>query len=262
MVNKKIKLDGKRCGFGAAWYDENGNDIFIRNKDGSFKLFKNKNSLVSWMINKEKIINPSLYEIFIDSGNGFLIPYDEIEKVDNHYEWYSDCNELFLFYEEQETKVLQLGYFVFEKPRQERIPKEEGKQKSKKLYQSCKYALQELLLYPNAPYALDHISSDEFGNICGYLRGNTGQIHICKNIKLIEMNKDRKEKGVRCLPFERDIDIFSSIYVFITRDFSEPNYFETEQKLALTRDVILDILQQEYPDTVYKPVTFYGTISL
>lgn len=264
-MNNKInyqKMDGKTCGFGAVHFPQNSeNEEFIRDKDGNIKLFKNMGLLKSWMNNVVHENNPFMYEIFIKPKfEDFLIPFDEVQFLNGVYEWYSDNGILFMFKESKVVKTLDLGYFVFEKNPSKEISKEEGKDKAKKLYKAARIALQQLVSFPNAPYAIEAIGVDSFGNVTGRLKGSTGEIHICKNIKLIEMNMNRKKERVRCLPFISDLDKFSSLYIFTTKDLSDPNSFDHQKKLELVRDVLLDILQQYYPEISYVPVSYHGTI--
>ena len=263
MMNKiKIKLDGKQTGFGAVLFSEDYEEEFLRNKSNEIKLFKNLDLLKSWLFNNEKRFNPSDYEIFCKIEEDYLIPFDELQFVEDHYEWYSDAGYFYWIEESKVIKLIDLGYFVFEKQREMNLSKEEGIPKSKEFYKAAKNAIQELVYYPNAPYALSEVSTDEYGNICGTIKGTTAKIHICQNNRLMVMNMNRKEQGTRCIPFKSDLDKFLSLYIFTSKDISDPDIFKINDKLRLVREVILDILQQTYKDLTYLPLSYHGTIIL
>ena len=261
--NNYIKLDGAQNGFAIYLYQEER--FVLDKKNNKPKLFKNLALAKSWLYNYESKVNPYSYKIWIFCANGLEIDFDNVEKISNYYEYYDPEKGLIFIEEEVINKVISIGYFAFEDGDTVKcLDKKYGIKRSKQLMNYCKEALELMLRFPEINPSVDYLSIDENNHFTASIKGCTGKVHLCFNSQLMDLNMHRKELETRCLPYDSKMDKFLTIYIYGTKDISDPNIFEIDKKIEVIKDQILDYLQQIYPETLpkFSPVEFKGTIKM
>lgn len=270
MIQQRvIKLDGNTTGF-AIWVfskndfikgntkkDENGNIVRDNN---SVKLFKNIEAAKAFATSIG-YPNPYQYKLWIFTGDTEL-DFNDVEYCETYYEGFS--NNIHYFIEpDYVEKIIQIGYFVFNQYSSEKIDYKAGNKISRELIRYINKAMDRIVKYPNLePATFDKIARDKYGHLCGYIKGTTGKIHVCTNSQIMDINMSRKDKDLRCIPYEKCMDKFTSIYVYCTKDLSDTvrNIENAGQELI---DLILEILINTYPELNprFVPVQIKGLIT-
>ena len=85
------------------------------------------------------------------------------------------------------------------------------------------------------------------------------------NAALMTLNQDRRELGLRCLPFIKQMDRYLTFYVYTTKDVSESDKIKAKDKTdIILNDGIISILEHDHNDAEikYVPVEYSGFIEL
>lgn len=261
--NNYFKLDGVQNGFAIYLHQEER--FVLDKKTGKPKLFKNLGLAKSWLYNYEKKTNPYDYKVWIFLEDGLEIDFDDVEKISNYYEYYDLERGLIFIDEENLEKIIYIGYFVFEDGDTVKCSdKKYGVKRSKELMKYCKEALELILRFPELQVSIDSLRYDNNSHYTSNIKGCTGKIHICYNSQLMDLNMKRKEYETRCLPYDNKMDKYTTIYMYGTKDISDPNIFEIEKKMDYIKDLILSYLKDTYPESSpkFSPVEFKGTIKM
>lgn len=263
---KNIILDGRTNG--VAIFLSGKNEILMyKTKDQELvpKLFRSVKLAKIYLKNEFNIVSPKdYYLLFVIEGQRF--DYEKSGYYNDHYIIYDDKSDDIIrynIYEEVNDKIIALGYLSFyNAENNDEIEKEEKQRVQKNIFRQTRNALQELLIRNNKQY--EKIYKDANGHLCLNLKHSSGAIHICFNNQLIKLNQKRKEQGIRCYPFEKNINGYSSLYCYLTKDVFEPDKFETAEKLKISIDNLIEILNEIEPESNphFIPVDFKGEIRL
>ena len=120
------------------------------------------------------------------------------------------------------------------------------------------------ILCKNDDITIDKIVKKSSKELILRLKGSSGRIHIMSNSHLMDINQERKEEGNRAFPFVKQMDKFTTLYVFITKDKSEPFRINTDDNINILLNCIVESLQVNIPETnpKYIPVEYNGYINL
>lgn len=267
-----IILDGVNNGFAVYLQDKKdfirGNVIYDpkNNKKSVYKdaikLFKNIETAKAFLNSKLNIVDPYDYKLWI-FADGEEIDYDDVEYFEPYYEYYNESGVHYYIQETKVEKITHIGYFVFEDGDEKRIcdPKV-GLKKSKELYSYIKDAISYIVSYPSAYPGIEKVYRDSKGFLCLNIKGCTGKIHILYNSQIMNLNMDRKSNGKNCIPFNKDMDKYKSIYIFATKDISDGTTTDKDIHILALINTILEELNYNHPESNprYREVSFNGTI--
>lgn len=262
MVKKYYELDGKTKGFAMWIFSKND---FARNRRGDIELFKSIESAVANISISLGIRNPYEYKLWIILDD-IEIDFDDVERVDDNYEYFytntEDITTQLIISPVYKEEVLRLGYFVFENGDKNFTEKEYGLQRNHELFALVKEAIGYIIKHKDSS-PISIIKRDKNKHMCIPIKNSTVKIHICFNYQIMTLNQSRKEKGIRCLPYEK-FDKFTTIYTYITKDESEPKYTGRETEAIKVQNSIVSYLKNKYPEILpkYRDVEFHGNIFL
>lgn len=259
MDKKYYELDGRTNGFSMWIFDNND---FIKNQNGKRMLFKSIELAKAYAFKQFNIHNSYEYKLWIVLDD-LEIDYDDIELVNGIYEYYHN-SEIYLISPCIRNLVTRLGYFVFEDGDKKLTEKEYGKNRSKELFGYIKDALTDLIKQPSV-YPIQIITTDKLGHLCVPIKNSTFKVHICFNHQIMTLNQKRKSEECRCLPYEKSMDKYTTIYTYITKDVSEPKKIsESEEEAIKIQEAIINFLSNKYPEIKpkYTGVEFHGNIYL
>lgn len=261
METKKIVLDGVTNGIAIYLMDQKD---FIRTKAKKVWLFKSMQLAKAFAANRFHAVNPKQYLISIVVGED-IVEFDSVyyDSEKNNYQF---ClNSVYYIAEEINTEqVLHLGYIIFDEPGEiEDLENNKGKiKKQKELYRCIRNAISEIVQLP--ALGIRQISKDANGHLCLSIANSTAKVHICYNNQIMNLNQKRKEQSIRCLPYEKDKDKFTTFYIYSTKDMSESDGFEPNEKGLKIINLLIDFIDAKYPDTKprFSEVEFHGIIIL
>ena len=259
MESKVIVLDGKTNGFMIHLKDRK---TFMMTKNGNSRLFKNLELARTFCSVIYKKFSPSDYKIFL-YVDGKTIDFDYVSKLDDHYEFFTLSGKYYVF-ESVEHRVSNLGYFVFENGDKERCDQKYGQKRSKEIYRDIKSVLSKICRLINIDPSVQSITKNEKGHLTLNLKNSTGKISFCYNSEIMDLNQERKENNIRCLPYDKAMDKYLTIYSYATVDSSEPEGFGSKEKINKMIEFITDYLRDSFPETDphFVPVEFKGIITL
>lgn len=257
MENKMAVLDGKTNGF--IIYLKDRKSFMLKN--GSPRLFKNLELAKTFCSVIYKKFTPLEYKIFL-YVDGKSIDFDYVSKREDHYEVYTLSGKYYVF-ESVENRVTNLGYYVFEKGDTERCDKKYGEKRSKELYRNIRHTISDIFRYINIDPSIESITKED-GHLVVNIKDSTAKIHFLYNSEIMDLNQARKEENKRCLPYDKAMDKYTTIYSYATVDNSEPEGFGSKEKINKMIDYIIDYLKDSYSDIDphYVPVEFKGIITL
>ena len=259
MSTKYFKLDGNKCGF-CLWLYET-NDWFM-NEKGKRYLFKSLALAKVYLERIKGIRDPYQYKVWLVLDEQ-VIDYDNIQFIDGFYEY---CDgEIWYFIEETIVEeVCKIGYFVFENGDKVHSDKKYGSRRQKEFLNMIREAISNHVVYPYFDGALSGCHKDDNCQFYAAVKGSTCKIRFCKNDMVMTINQNRKADGVRCIPYEKSMDKFLTIYAYITKDISEQKKFETVAVAAKIQEELLGFIKEVYPEAEcrYIEVPFMGTITM
>lgn len=239
--NNVIKLDGENAGVLIKVIDyDTGRSRYIQNLDGSYRMFKNVDVAIA---TAKSIVN----------GNSKLIPcfkigemiyqYKMVQKIGNYFSIFID-DQLYKIYEDKTSTVTELSYLVFENGDTERCDKQYGVKRCNQLLKDIGSTL--YLLFgsdKDSNISKIHQTNNE---IIVSIKNSTGKIHILKCSKLMDINQDRKSRDERCFVFLKEMDKYTTFYVYMTKDKTEPNKVSSEEKMMNILEDLAWNLQYRY----------------
>lgn len=232
MKVKKIKLDGKENGIIVYSY---AHQSIFKKKDGTDIIFQNEELAKLYAEYVRGLKDPIAYELqFKIDGNN--ISYDLVNKVGDVYHVIS--NGEIIVVEPKETKIVEeIGYFVFH---DENTNDVDGKVLASSYFGEVRKAANDIVKYPNRIPALDYVG--RISNIMHLkLKGTTASVNVMYNSQIMNLNQNRKNKGLRAFRFDREKNKYSSLYVFIQRDPNESYKFNG---LENAHQICLDICDE------------------
>lgn len=256
--NEYVTIDGETSGIVVESIGKKNK--FVSFKDGTVRLFKNLD--IAKIITKD-IVGDNKARYYIDF-NGKTIPLDECIFYNGKYQYIDKENGVRYIIEElKDFKTLSCGYLCFEDGDTVRCNKKYGIKRQKELMNIITDMCTGILC-ENGQITIDKIVKKSSKEVIVRLKGTSGRIHIVSNSHLMDINQERKEEGNRAFPFIKEMDKFTTMYVFITKDKSEPFRINTDEKINTLLDYILSDLQDNIPETSpkYVPVEYNGYINL
>ena len=198
-----------------------------------------------------------------------MIPFEDAQKVNKKYEAYLS-EETFgertrLVIEEcDESRVMEIGYIVFDNGDTVRSDKAVSVQRSRNLFDGMCQTFAKILCSNKS--TISSVKRKGRKEIVVRFRGTTAEIHVLVNSKLMDINQDRHSRNIRVLPFLKTMDKFTTFYVYIKRDPVEPkrlNGYENAQAILKEAVEILQTMVDENdPKPKYVNVEFTGYLSL
>lgn len=247
MKIKNVKLDGKQYGVIVYLYELKD---YLRSADKTLKLFKSV-ELAKVYIASNNIRNPHKYRLMF-SLNDRIIDFMIAQKINNGYELY--INDMkYVLEEGGSDKVIEIGYLNFE---------ESDKKFINQTYRTVKELASKVArTYDINTPTLSSVAKDKNKHLCCNVKDSTAKIHICYNSQIMDLNQKRKEKETRCIPYEKSMDKYGSLFFYVTKDVSEPPEIEGLVKSRYIISQIIESLNNEYGIiTSKKNISFKGTI--
>ncbi|MBR6289276.1 MAG: hypothetical protein IKR19_08075 [Acholeplasmatales bacterium] len=188
--------------------------------------------------------NKVSYKLIITTKNGRK-EYDmkDAMEVDGYFQLY-DLKKNIKYYikEKKEPKVRWIGYISLDNGYNERKDKAYGIQRSKQLFEALENSMQKFILF-NDDNGIGRIEKRSSRDFVLHIKNSTAKIHIMGNSNIMDLNQRRKERGERVIPFEKNVDKFLTIYVYITAENSEMKFFNSADKAL---DVLYKLIDDVY----------------
>ena len=237
-------------------------DALLHDEDGNTILFGSIGALKSYISKSLKIKDLNDYVVYLidydDNGNKLEIDYDNIQKCNGYYQYFNGAT-LHFVKPQDEREVVTCGYLVFEDGDTKRTDKEYGKTRSRELYQYTTEMIDKIVR--DKVSIVEKVYRDNNGFLSLKIKDSTGIIKLCYNNEFMSLNQDRKNDGLRCLPFDKNVDKFTTLYIFSTKESGEKYnpIFDIKDIINL----IVEYLENEYPEAEarYMKVPFTGSIS-
>lgn len=224
---KYVSLDGRNNGV-VIYLNERQKLLEFRNEESVLvpKLFRSIKLAKIFLREILEITNPRDYSVLF-SIDGLKYGLEEAGFENGYYIIYSknpDSEEITKYYisEEVNDRVIEIGYLSFYDAQNSFLEKSERQQVQKEIYRITRDVIQEMLL--NNTY-FEKVCKCDDGHLCCNVKFSSAKIHIYHNDRLINLNQERKNNGIRCLPFMKEIDCWSSLYYCVTKDVYEPDKF-------------------------------------
>lgn len=235
MKVRKIKLDGKQNGILVYSY---AHEKILKKKDGSDILFVNEELAKLYVEYVRGLKDPITYELqfHIDGEN---ISYDLANRVEDVYHVIS--NGEIIVVEPNEKKVVEeIGYFVFHDEVKNTDNIADGKVIASGYFTDLRKVANDIVKYPNRVPGLTSVG--RISNIMHLpLKGTTASVNVMYNSQIMNLNQNRKNKGLRAFRFDRDKNKYTTLYCFIQRDPCESYKFKG---LDSAHQICLDICDE------------------
>lgn len=255
-----VSLDGRKNGVAIFLQTEQNMVKCRKDQQVVDKLFRSVNLAKIFLKVALGITDPRDYSlVFVIDGRKF--GYIESGFYNNHYIIYDRDPEKepvkYIVSEGESDQVVKLGYLVFENNPDTDEPKDQRQLFQKSILNNTKSKIQEMMLENRY---FEKVSKDPNGHICAQLKFSSAKIHICMNPQLIKLNQERKQKQIRCLPFDKNIDTYSSLYCYITKDVHECDGFGSAELAIEYLDELVTRLQEINKEIYFYAVEFKGEI--
>lgn len=260
--SKLIVLDGETNGF-VVFVNKQNKFVEESTQQKIPKLFTNFDLALSYVAGKLKIRNPLDYKIYL-CVEGTMINFEDICKNSGYYEVYTD--DMVYFVKENNTqRVVSIGYLVFDNGynMSGEFDKKKAINRSKQLYKYCKDAVSNTIMYPFLNPTFKSMSKNKNGHLTISFVGTTLKMHICYNSQMVDLNVERKDAGLRCIPFDAAANKFLTMFVYFTAHIEDKDPL-LKQNCNIAIDSVLTelkyIASEASPE--YVPVQFKGVIEL
>ena len=262
---KYYELDGKTAGI----IIKIGEDYYKDGK-GNLYLFKSLDLAKTYLARDKKIYNPKDYKIYIlikENDNEEILDYNNMIDYEGIYYYITENAKSYFISPIIKNEISRIGYFVFEDGDKILSDKEYGKKRNKEIYNYIVKALSDMVLnsyLPMSKPSIEYISKDENGHLFAKMKNSTVKIHICLNNQIMDLNQYRKDNNIRCLPYDKNMDKYLSIYTYITKDMAEPKKFKSEIYGQSIQDDLITYINNYYPESEprYIGIQFNGKITL
>ena len=265
--NVSVNLDGEKNGI-IVEQVVNGKKRVIADKSGGnnrARLFKNLDVAkvnARYLLSNEDKVN-YYFKINKDRYN-----ISEAQKAGDIYQIYDMEKEVkFIITEDKSAKVLELGYYITENGDTVRCDKQYGIKRVKKLLEFAR-DIASGILFENGKCAISSIRRESYEYVIS-VKNSTVKIHILTNSKLMDINQARKADGIRCLPYLKEMDKFTTLFVYTTKDPAETSKSNAENiAKTLVEEYILEDFNYYYfnnEDDIkvrFTEVEFNGYISV
>lgn len=185
-------------------------------------------------------------------GNGSQIAYECLHQKKEGVWEYRRPGEIIIFEEQPNIIVTNIEYIIFENGDTERTDPSIGIKKSKEFFKIVKKSFEGLILKKK----LRSMKNNK--HIYVNIKNSTEKIHILYNSQIMDINMIRKENGLRCIPYDKSMDKFCTIFIYSTKDKDD----KSEEKFHELMHDIYSILIENYSNLNprFKVVNYNGTI--
>lgn len=229
---KILEMNRKNIGFIVKMSDH-----FVSDDNGVI-VFDNLELVKMYMINYMNTIFRD-YSVYIMVDDVY-IPLDSAQKISDYYEFYVD-GEKYRAIENLTRRVIYIGYFIFENGDCERtLDSKIGNNKQKDFMNIIKSTITNYMIHNNGIVESIKLDDPECGNYRVTFKNSTLNLHLCFNNKVMKINQTRKENGLKCIPFDKDMDKFTTIYVYATKNNHEPVSYGS---LGIAKNIIYTIAE-------------------
>lgn len=261
MKTKYTEIN-RENGIGFSAYTSFQDDGLLHDDNGNTILFGSIESLKSYITRKLKIKDTSEYVIWLvdkdDNGERIEIEYDNIQECNGYYQYfYNDA--LHFIKPQDDQEVVTCGYLVFEDGDSKKTDKEYGKVRGRELYKYTTDIINKIVR--DKVSVVERIYRDKKGFLSLKIKDSTSILKLCYNNEFMSLNQDRKNDGERCLPFDKNVDKFTTLYIFSTRECGEE--YDSIYEIKDLINLIIEYLRNEYPEIEarYMKVPFSGYIN-
>lgn len=263
--NVSVELDGIKNGIIVEQICSNGKKKIISDKAGGPRLFKN---LEVAMTNAHYLLDKSNGDIdyFFKIGMKKLKVADS-QMIKGIYQLYDFKNSIkYNISEDKSVKVVKLGYIVTENGDTVRCDKQYGIKQVKKLLEYSRDICFGILC-ENMDISFTRIQRGNYRYTFS-IKNSTGKINIVTNSKLMDINQARKEDDIRCLPYLKEMDKFTTLYVYATKDPAETPKANTDEAIDKLIGYIVNDFNYYYftedddSEVFFKEVEFNGYINI
>lgn len=256
METKMIKLDGAKSGIAVESITESGRK-FVKYKN-EIRLFKN---LELAKVTCRDIVGGYRCRYYI-IHEGKKILMSKCYCTEHSYHYIDQENQIrYIFMDDVTYKATTIGYLVFEDGDTVRCDKKYGFKRQKQL---MNYVADMLSMIVCDNGVIDRIERTANSDIIVHVKNTTGRIHILSNSRLMDINQERKLQELRCIPFLKEMDKFTTLYLYAMKNMYEPLRIETDDILNGLIDQIVDLLKENIPETLPKfiEVEYSGYINM
>ena len=243
METKRIELNGSSTGFVVEVVGGTGTNKYIL-ASGKPRIFDNL-EVARITANRYCTNKKFCYHIKVDQNN--MIPLEQFQKLESG-EYQTVIDDTILTVKEKRSYCTTgFGYLVFNDGDSRRIEdKDEGFKIQKELFRECiNWVTPILLLQQTDSCGISKIKRKN-GEVILDVNGTTGKVHICFINKMMSQNQQRKEEGLRVLPFDKSLDKYTCFYVYSTKDMSESKNLRGNEHINEVINTIVKLIQEEF----------------
>lgn len=249
---KEIILDGIHNGIGIQYMDSIGNEKYVVHKSTKTNEKPNWTIRLYKQFRTARIVarsiagsNPRSYYFFIGDKQ---FSFDFAQRIDDHWEIQTlDC--LYKIYEDNNVSAYDFWYFVFDNGDKNRYEKEYGNSKQYELLDIVTAEGQKIMMENNL-ISINRIIRKNKSEVIFHVKNSSACIHILLNKKLVALNQTRKEKGEFCFKYTKNLDKYTCLYVYATRDTEEPRDSDSIHKVQTLLQLMVEDLK-EYDETIH-----------
>lgn len=247
--NEIIKFDGEKTGIITQVKSEDGNTQKFITLDGKPRIFNNLE--VAKIMSNTRVENGNFtyFILYNDSKSIININKCRYIKKTHTFQYIDDMNGIiYNFVEKRTHKLSNLNYLIFDDGDTVRIDKELGVLRQKELMGYIADVASCLLGEKKEKNAIILLEQKRKELIL-HIKGTTAKIHISYNSKIMDINQMKTlTPGVRRIPFIKEMDKFTTFYMFISKDIGEGNRVGGKEIADAVMQDIIDDLQKYYSD--------------
>lgn len=241
MIEKRYyEFDGTKNGIIVSFGE---NDKFITNPDKvTPRVFNNLE--VAKIMSKYIIPNATKFKYYVQVDD-ITTNIDNCQHIGNDWQFFYN-NMIIIGREKRLYRTINIGYICFENGESVRCEKEYGQKRQHELLKIIREACQNILC-ENYECSIIEINS-KYKELVLHIKGTTSKIHILYNSKLMDINQSRKAEALRCFQFAKEMDKYTTFYVYSDRDSSESHKIDAEGKSNNILNSIIEYLKYFYAD--------------
>ena len=160
--------------------------------------------------------------------------------------------------EKRRFAASHLGYIIFDNGDTARVNKADGPKIRNDMRKIIKWALEVLTVCYTGCCGISRVKKDK-GQFIAQVKGTTARIHIECISKMMDLNQERKEAGLRVFPYDKNLDKYICFYVYATKDMSESRKLRADERVDEIINEFVRIINDEFPDHTikYQPIKEY-----
>lgn len=263
--NELVNFDTEKVGIIVQIANANGNIPKYITLEGKPRLFNN--------LEVAKI----MANVIVEGGKfTYWIRWDKMDNMINinrcrynrksHVFQFIDYSSktIYNFKEIRTCKLTNFGYLIFDDGDSVRSEKEAGRQRQIELLDIVAGVCTDLLVEKWSEYGITRIEKRR-KELVVQIKSTTAKIHVVYNSKIMDINQEKGlTPGKKRLPFLKNMDKFTTFYIFVSRDVAEGKRIGGEEKAKYIVDNIVGDLQKYYPElkTKFESIEFNKFIDL